>query len=60
MKSIGIIVDYIANCIIEARGVSVEGATETEVVEIDTETDAAKGVEKVVEEVIEVSNEEQK
>jgi len=60
MKSIGIIVDYIANCVIEARGGSVEGATETEVVEIDSETDAAEGVEKVVEEVIEVSNEEQK
>jgi len=60
MKSIGIIVDYIANCVIEARGGSVEGATETEVVEIDTETDTAEGVEKVVEEVIEVSNEEQK
>ena len=60
MKSIGIIVDYIANCVIEARGGSVEGATETEVVEIDTATDVAEGVEKVVEEVIEVSNEEQK
>jgi len=60
MKSIGIIVDYIANCVIEARGGSAEGGTETEVVEIDSETDAAEGIEKVVEEVIEVSNEEQK
>ena len=61
MKSIGIIVDYIANCVIEARGGTIEGVAETEVVEINTETDAAEGVAKVVEEeVVEASNEEQK
>jgi small subunit ribosomal protein S2 len=48
MKSIGVIVDYIANCVIEARGGSIESTAETETVE------------KVEEEVVDVSNEEQK
>jgi len=58
MKSIGVIVDYIADCVIEARGGSIEGAAGTET---ETETEAeAETVEKVEEEVVDLSNEEQK
>ena len=51
MKSIGVIVDYIANCVIEARGGSIEGTAETESESETVEKD---------EEVVDVSNEEQK
>jgi small subunit ribosomal protein S2 len=50
MKSIGVIVDYIANCVIEARGGSLEQTAEVE----------GETIEKVEEEVVDVSNEEQK
>jgi len=57
MKSIGLIVDYIANCVIEARGGSAEEVAETETIEIET---VAEVVEEPVEEVVEASNGEQK
>ena len=52
MKSIGVIVDYIANCIIEARGGSIEGT-------VETESESAEKAEEE-EEVLDVTNEEQK
>jgi len=53
MKSIGIIVDYIANCVIEARGGSVDEAAEAAIAEV--ETVAASDTTEVVEEVAEVA-----
>jgi len=62
MKSIGIIVDYIANCVIEARGGSVDEAAEaaTAEVEIASVSDASEVVEEVAEVVVEASTEEKK
>lgn len=60
MKSIGIIVDYIANCVIEARGGSAEEVAEMATVETETVAEVAKVVEEPVEEVVEASNGEQK
>ena len=58
MKSISLIVDYIANCVIEARGGSAEGVAET-VDEIETDVGVAEVVREVVEEEVKASNEEQ-
>ena len=56
MKSIRLIVDYIANCVIEARGDSIEEVAEAETVEAETVAE----VPEVVKEVVETSNGEQK
>jgi len=62
MKSIGIIVDYIANCVIEARGGSVDEAAEAATAEVETASvsDASEVVEEVAEVVVEASTEEKK
>jgi len=62
MKSIGIIVDYIANCVIEARGGSVDEAAEAAIAEVETASvsDASEVVEEVAEVVVEASTEEKK
>jgi small subunit ribosomal protein S2 len=62
MKSIGIIVDYIANCVIEARGGSVDEAAEAATTEVETASvsDASEVVEEVAEVVVEASTEEKK
>ena len=62
MKSIGIIVDYIANCVIEARGGSVDEAAEAATAEVETASvsDASEVVEEVTEVVVEASTEEKK
>ena len=62
MKSIGIIVDYIANCVIEARGGSVDEAAEAGTAEVETASvsDASEVVEEVAEVVVEASTEEKK
>ena len=62
MKSIGIIVDYIANCVIEARGGSVDEAAEAAAAEVETASvsDASEVVEEVAEVVVEASTEEKK
>ena len=61
MKSIGIIVDYIANCVIEARGGSVDEAAEAATAEVETvaASDTTEVVE-VAEVVVEASTEEKK
>lgn len=56
MKSIGFIVDYIANCVIEARGGSAEESPETATVETETATEVAE----ITEETVEASTEESK
>ena len=62
MKSIGIIVDYIANCVIEARGGSVDEAAEAATAEVETASvsDASEVVEEVAEVAVEASTEEKK
>jgi len=62
MKSIGIIVDYIANCVIEARGGSVDEAAEAATAEVETASvsDASEVVEEVAEVVVEASTKEKK
>ena len=62
MKSIGIIVDYIANCVIEARGGSVDEAAEAATAEVETASvsDASEVVEVEAEVVVEASTEEKK
>jgi small subunit ribosomal protein S2 len=62
MKSIGIIVDYIANCVIEAQGGSVEEVAELVTAEVETASalDSTEVVEEVAELVVEESNVEQK
>ncbi len=62
MKSIGIIVDYIANCVIEARGGSVDEAAEAAIAEVGTAaaSDTTEVVEEVAEVVVEASTEEKK
>ena len=60
MKSIGIIVDYISNCVIEARGGSEGEKNSIEVVEENSESAVDEGIEKEIEEAVEASNEEQK
>ncbi|MBT5078193.1 MAG: 30S ribosomal protein S2, partial [Candidatus Marinimicrobia bacterium] len=62
MKSIGIIVDYIANCAIEAQGGSVEEVAEVPTAEVETASalDSTEVVEEVAEVVVEESNVEQK
>ena len=55
MKSIGLIVDYIADCVIEVRGGSVEEVAETETV-----AEVTGVLEEPVEEVVEASIGEQK
>jgi small subunit ribosomal protein S2 len=62
MKSIGIIVDYIANCVIEARGGSVDEAAEAATAEVETASvsDASEVVKEVAEVVVEASTEEKK
>jgi len=62
MKSIGIIVDYIANCVIEARGGSVDEAAEAATAEVETASvsDASEVVEEVAEVVVEASTEDKK
>ncbi len=62
MKSIGIIVDYIANCVIEARGGSVDEAAEAAIAEVETvaASDTTEVVEEVAEVVVEASTEEKK
>ncbi len=61
MKSIGIIVDYIANCVIEARGGSVDEAAEAAIAEVETvaASDTTEVVE-VAEVVVSSSTEEKK
>ena len=62
MKSIGIIVDYIANCVIEARGGSVDEAAEAAIAEVETvaASDTTEVVEEVAEVVVSSSTEEKK
>ena len=59
MKSIGLIVDYIASCVMEARGASEEA--ETAIVDTESVIEVAEVIEeKTFEKVVDVSNEEQK
>ena len=62
MKSIGIIVDYIANCVIEARGGSIDEAAEAAIAEVETvaASDTTEVVEEVAEVVVSSSTEEKK
>ena len=62
MKSIRIIVDYIANCVIEARGGSVDEAAEAAIAEVETvaASDTTEVVEEVAEVVVSSSTEEKK